>query len=153
MTDRTCHAERRPGFTLLEVLVTLCIVASLTAACVPAIVAWSRNMELTLATKSMCVRLKTAQRRAVTESKKYLLTVEDQAYRVTSSDRSYDRRYTLADGISVSLQGTENNIAKAFVLHADGRTSHDRITLTQGAKAASISASRLTGTITHHDLQ
>jgi len=87
---RICTFSRDRGFTIVEVVIVLLVVAVLSAIAIPAYNQWSQNTEYRESAKNIFYILRETRSRAITTNLEHRIEFEssNRRYRVTRGDRS-----------------------------------------------------------------
>ena len=138
------------GFTLLELLVVLMLMAMVYALAVPMISAGLPGTELKGAARQLAAGLRQARSQAVTRKEESTLTldVEKRNFKVSGDQR----RYALPTKLEISLFTAQSELLPdkvgAIRFYPDGSSTGGRITVTSGVRKYDINVDWLTGQVT-----
>jgi general secretion pathway protein H len=138
------------GFTLLELLVVLMLMAMVYALAVPMISAGMPGTELKGAARQLAAGLRQARSLAVTrkEESTLILDVEQRNFKVSGDQR----RYALPAKVDISLFTAQSELLPdkigAIRFYPDGSSTGGRITVKSGVRKYEINVDWLTGQVT-----
>jgi general secretion pathway protein H len=138
------------GFTLLELMVVLMLMAMVYALAVPMISAGLPGTELKGAARQLAAGLRQARSQAVTRKEESILTldVEKRNFKVSGDQR----RYALPTKLEISLFTAQSELLPdkvgAIRFYPDGSSTGGRITVTSGVRKYDINVDWLTGQVT-----
>lgn len=138
------------GFTLLELLVVLMLMAMVYALAVPMISAGLPGTELKGAARQLAAGLRQARSLAVTrkEESTLILDVEQRNFKVSGDQR----RYALPAKVDISLFTAQSELLPdkigAIRFYPDGSSTGGRITVKSGVRKYDINVDWLTGQVT-----
>jgi general secretion pathway protein H len=146
MLDRP-HPSRRAGFTLIEMVVVLTVLALLYAVAAPAAAPFFGRPRLEMATRDLVTALKEARSQAVVGLRDVRFTVDAE-----SGDwRFGDRRGAARRGVSVSVEAPPlaggRGAAPGIRFFADGGSTGGLIRLASGPHRRRIDVDWLTGRV------
>ncbi len=140
---------RSAGFTLLELLVVLGVMALVYAIALPKIGAGSPGVELKGAARQLAAGLRRARSQAVTQKQEAALTVDVEQHRFTLSGDA--RSYRLAPKLDISLFTAQSELLRekvgAIRFYPDGSSTGGRITVGLGDNKFHVNVDWLTGQI------
>jgi len=138
------------GFTLLELLVVLMLMAMVYAMAVPMISAGMPGTELKGAARQLAAGLRQARSQAVSRKEESTLTldVEKRNFKVSGDQH----RYALPEKLDISLFTAQSEMLPDKVgsirFYPDGSSTGGRITVTSGVRKYDINIDWLTGQVT-----
>lgn len=137
------------GFTLLELLVVLALMAMVYALAAPMISAGMPGTELKGATRQLAAGLRKARSQAVTQKQEAVLTldVEQRRFAVTGDKRDY----ALPAKLDISLYTAQSELLRdklgAIRFYPDGSSTGGRITVASGERKFHVNVDWLTGQV------
>ncbi|CAH1386512.1 GspH/FimT family pseudopilin [Candidatus Nitrotoga sp. M5] len=138
------------GFTILELLVVLTLMAMVYALAVPMISAGMPGTELKGAARQLAAGLRQARSQAVTRKVESTLTldVEKRNFKVSGDQR----QYALPAKLDISLFTAQSELLPdkigAIRFYPDGSSTGGRITVTSGDRKYDVNVDWLTGQVT-----
>jgi general secretion pathway protein H len=140
--------QRDQGFTLVEMLVVLAIMALTVAISLPYAARSNDARNLRAATELLAARLRQAQMRAVLSNEEFTLSIDlDKASIIDDGSHSIT---PLPPGISIKITTAENEIIQeraSFRFFPDGGATGGEIVLGSGQNIEKIAINWLTGAI------
>ncbi len=140
------------GFTLLELLVVMAIVALVITAIPPLFTAATGTAELKGATHQLAVGLRFVRSQAIArnQSAVMLLDVEKRRYRLSGVPREYRLPAQLDLKLFAAKSEFLNPTSGAIRFFPDGSSTGGKITVTRGDRAYEIEVNWLTGQVSIH---
>ena len=135
---------RAAGFTLVELLVSLAIVALLIALALPHLPAGLTASEFTGSARELTAALREARSLSLNRNRDVAFTIDRAAGRYGFDGRGSD----LAAGIGIALSGSENDVVWFF---PDGTASGGRIVLSRDGARIVIAIEEMTGRVNRVD--
>jgi general secretion pathway protein H len=149
LSDRNLPRLWSRGFTLIEVLVVLAIMAMVYALALPAIGRASTSLEMKSATRQIAAGLRRARGQAVTRRHEAVLSLDldGKLFRITDDPHTY----TLPGHPDLALYTAQSEIINAkqgaIRFFADGTSTGGRITVGTGPSSQQITVNWLTGKV------
>jgi general secretion pathway protein H len=148
---RSCAAQRSaPGFTLLELLIVLVLMAMVTAFVFPMFGGPVSTSELRASARSLAAGLRLARSEALSQRRETFLTldVSGRRFRV---DRD-PHEHTLPRRVELKLFTAQNDLVGdsvgAIRFYPDGGSNGGRITVASGTRKFDVDVDWLTGRVT-----
>ncbi|CAN5495370.1 GspH/FimT family pseudopilin [soil metagenome] len=137
------------GFTILELLVVLVLIALVYAVVAPTVSAGRPGTELKGAARQLAAGLRKARSHAVTQKQEAVLTVDVDAHKF---DVTGDQRiYALPPKLEISLYTAQSELLRdkvgAIRFFPDGSSTGGRITVGMGDRKFHVNVDWLTGQI------
>jgi len=145
----TFNSRASAGFTLLELLVVLVLMAMIYALATPVISSGLPGAELKSAARQLAAGLRKARSQAVTRKEEAALTldVEQHHFEVSGDKRSY----ALPDKLEISLYTAQSELLRdkvgAIRFYPDGSSTGGRITVAAGERKYHVNVDWLTGQV------
>lgn len=141
------------GFTLLELLVVLALMAMIYGLAAPMISAGMPGTELKGATRQLAAGLRKARSLAVTQKQEAVLTLDVEQRRFTLTGDK--REYALPTKLELSLYTAQSELLRdkvgAIRFYPDGSSTGGRITVAFGERKFHVNVDWLTGQVAIHD--
>ncbi len=141
------------GFTLLELLVVLVIIAGVAVVALPRFTNAMTAVELKGATRQVASALRYARTQAVAKRRDVALLFDVERRAFVNSDA--DKVHMLPADLNLKLLTAQSEIVSedvgAIRFFADGSSTGGRITLSVGQRSYIVDVSWLTGRVTVHD--
>lgn len=119
-------AVRARGFTLLEILVVVVIIAVLTAMLVPNLASGGRWREIAREADTLSARLREAQQDAMLYGREYGIVLAQDGYRFVAWDAAKQGFFAVSD---TSLPWLERRLPEGITLSAETADARDTLTL------------------------
>lgn len=134
------------GFTLLELLVVLVLMALMTGLAIPLISAGTPGAQIKAATRELLVGLRQAREQAIVTRQPATLTinVDDRRFQISGNKRAFQLPGKLQIGLFVAAV-EDNGKLGSFVFYPDGSSTGGRVAVSLDGQTNTIDVDWLTG--------
>ena len=138
--------RRNAGFTLLELLVVLVLMALMTGLAIPLISAGTPGAQIKAATRELLSGLRQARDQAIVQRQPTALTlnVDDRRFQITGQPHAFQLPGKLQIGLFVA-EVDDNGKQGAFIFYPDGSSSGGAVTVSLDGQTNRIDVDWLTG--------
>ena len=134
------------GFTLLELLVVLVLMALMTGLAIPLISAGTPGAQIKAASRELMAGLRQAREQAIVSRQPAALTinVDDRRFQISGHPRAFQLPGKLQIGLFVA-EVEDNGKLGSFVFYPDGSSTGGRVTVSLDGQTNRIDVDWLTG--------
>ena len=158
MAKRSCsHGNNRvhapAGFTLLELLVVMAILALLLTVVPPLVRGPMGTAELKSAVRQMAAGLRSARSQAIARNREavFELDLEARRFRISGTQRTFQLPRRLALRLYAARSEFSNAQTGAIRFFPDGSSTGGRVTVSLDPRAYEVDVNWLTGRVTVYD--
>lgn len=140
--------KQNDGFTLIEMLVTLCLMALLLIVSLPYATSSGEARKLDAASQIIAAKLRDTQAAALSSNRERSITIDLKSGFLIQTDP--DRTFKIPDGIAMQILTVTNETVQnsgAFRFFPDGGSTGGKIILTKNDLHREIAISWLTGAV------
>ena len=144
--------RRTAGFTLLELLVVLVLMAMMTGLAIPLISAGTPGAQIKAASRELLVGLRQAREQAIVSRQPAAMSVnvDERRFQITGQTRAFQLPGKLQIGLFVA-DAEDNGKLGSFIFYPDGSSTGGRITVSLDGQTNRIDVDWLTGVASLHD--
>lgn len=144
--------RRTAGFTLLELLVVLVLMALMTGLAIPLISAGTPGAQIKAASRELLVGLRQAREQAIVSRQPTAMSVnvDERRFQITGQTRAFQLPGKLQIGLFVA-DVEDNGKLGSFIFYPDGSSTGGRITVSLDGQTNRIDVDWLTGVASLHD--
>ncbi len=144
--------RRTAGFTLLELLVVLVLMALMTGLAIPLISAGTPGAQIKAASRELLVGLRQAREQAIVSRQPAAMSVnvDERRFQITGQTRAFQLPGKLQIGLFVA-DAEDNGKLGSFIFYPDGSSTGGRITVSLDGQTNRIDVDWLTGVASLHD--
>ncbi len=148
-TSRTGISSPSRGFSLLELLVALSILAVIAALVAPAFAKALEGAQFDTATRNVINGLRQARRLAINENREAVFSLDTASGEAWVNDEAVRIDAPAATAFALTIAASEQTVATAGNIRffADGSSTGGTIALRNDGKARKVSVDWLTGTV------
>lgn len=144
--------RRTAGFTLLELLVVLVLMALMTGLAIPLISAGTPGAQIKAASRELLVGLRQAREQAIVSRQPAAMSVnvDERRFQITGQTRAFQLPGKLQIGLFVA-DAEDNGKLGSFIFYPDGSSTGGRITVSLDGQTNRIDVDWLTGVASQHN--